>query len=52
MATTTERPDRPETEIPATDAQTSSGAAAGWVLFIVLSFAVTLVLLFRAAMQM
>jgi hypothetical protein len=51
MATTTERPER-ETESTVSDARTSTGAAVGWIALIVISFAITLFLIFRAASQM
>lgn len=48
-SSTPESEDRSDAEVPATDAQTSSGAALFWILLIVLSFVVTLFLIFRAA---
>lgn len=51
MATPTEK-DRPDTESPVTDARTSTGSAVGWIALIVVSFAITIFLIFRAASQM
>lgn len=46
---TIERTNQPDPDPPATDAYTSSGAALFWGVLIVLSFAITLALIFWAA---